>query len=489
MIREIKIPEIGENVSSGTVVNVLVSKGDRIEADQPVLEVETEKAVVEIPSPAEGTIQEILVSTGDEVEIGQVIGKLDTEGAGAEGEQEREEGPKEEPEEPGEPEEPEEAEEPEEPEEPAEGPKDAEEREQRRQPAPEKAAGERAAREKKPEAARARADGSKREEPAPEEPEEPSEVAPAAPSVRRLARELGADIHAIEGTGPGGRITADDVKAYVKAEMRATGGADEPRRPAAGKTAGTGAPGRPEDELPDFSRWGEIERQKMNRVRQTIAANTAHAWQVVPHVTQFDKADLSGVQRFLQRYAKTAERASTKLTLTAVLTKVLALGLERFPRFNASIDVGAGELILKHYVHIGLAVDTEHGLMVPVIRDADQKSILELAAEVVDLAQKARDRKLALEDFEGGTFTISNQGGIGGTQFTPVVFWPQVAILGVSRTRTEAVYEDEAFVPRPMLPLSLSYDHRIIDGADAARFLRWVAEAIEDPLLIHLERA
>jgi pyruvate dehydrogenase E2 component (dihydrolipoamide acetyltransferase) len=474
MTKEIKIPEIGENIVSGTVVRLLVSEGQTVEADQPILEVETDKALVEIPAPAAGTIVELLVASGEEVKIGQVIGTLDSE-AVQEGEakSDPESAAKPESEPPAPEPEPESESEPPAPEpEPESEPSEpsAPKPESKSAAPPEPEPESKSAAPPKPESESKPKPESKSAAAAAMTARDEEEVVPAAPSVRRLARELGADLQGLGGSGPGGRITAEDVKAHVKQAMQAPG-----------------SPGRGAFPLPDFGRWGSIRREPLGRVRQTIAANTHNAWSTIPHVTQFDRADVTALQEFQQRHERTAERAGGKLTVTAILLKIVALGLRRFPRFNASIDPDAAEVILKEYVHIGLAVDTEHGLMVPVLRDADRKSILDLSIEIKALADKARARKLALEEFEGGTFTVSNQGGIGGTNFTPVVFWPQVAILGVSRTQIEPRFTEGAFVPRPILPLSLSYDHRLLDGADAARFLRWLAEAIEQPLLTHFE--
>ncbi|MGA6926795.1 MAG: 2-oxo acid dehydrogenase subunit E2, partial [Desulfosarcina sp.] len=293
----------------------------------------------------------------------------------------------------------------------------------------------------------------------------------AAPSIRRLARELGVDIRDVSGSGPGGRIREADIKATVKASL--------------GSVAGSGDAQAPE--LPDFSRWGEVETEAMETVRRLTARGTAASWTTVPHVTQFDEADISGMTAFIDKKAQQAEKAGAKLTLTAILTRVCAAALNRFPRFNASIDMANQRIVLKRYVHIGMAVDTPRGLLVPVIRDADRKSLIELAKVIGDLAQRARDKKIKPDELEGGTFTISNQGGIGGVGFTPIVLWPQVAILGVSRSAIKPVYVEERFEPRTILPLALSYDHRMIDGADAARFLRWICDALEQPMTLFLD--
>jgi pyruvate dehydrogenase E2 component (dihydrolipoamide acetyltransferase) len=296
--------------------------------------------------------------------------------------------------------------------------------------------------------------------------------------VRRFARELGVDIHAVKAAGPGERITEADVKAYVKKELSAEskpGVAEHSLAPAE----------RPA--LPDFSRWGEVETRELTSVRRLTAGSVAVSWQTVVHVTQFERVDITAAMDFMGRNADKVADQGGKLTITAVLMKICAAALTRFPAFNASIDPENNQLILKKYVHIGLAVDTPRGLLVPVVRNVDRKTILELAVDIVDLARRARNKKIKPDEMEGGTFTISNQGGIGGTDFTPVVFWPQAAILGVSRATTEPQYVDGELRPRTVLPLALSYDHRIADGADAARFVRWIRDSIEHPLTAHLD--
>jgi pyruvate dehydrogenase E2 component (dihydrolipoamide acetyltransferase) len=300
--------------------------------------------------------------------------------------------------------------------------------------------------------------------------------APAAPSVRRVARELGVEIHQVPGSGPGGRISAEDVKAFVKRVMSAGG----PRAVPLPGAVPAPAP------LPDFSRWGGIERRPMRAVRRKTAEHLGQAWAQIPHVTQFDKADVTALEELRKRHAKEAEAAGGKLTMTAILVKAVGAALEAFPQFNASLDMASEELVLKKYVHVGIAVDTDRGLLVPVIRDVNQKNIVELSVELAQVSEKARAGKTTLEEMQGGCITITNLGGIGGTAFTPIVNHPEVAILGVSRAAFEPVYIDGTFQPRLMLPLSLSYDHRAIDGADGVRFLRWICEALEQPFLLSL---
>ncbi|MEO8522948.1 MAG: 2-oxo acid dehydrogenase subunit E2, partial [Acidobacteriota bacterium] len=310
--------------------------------------------------------------------------------------------------------------------------------------------------------------------PAPAAPAAPAEDAvegalpPSAPSVRRLARELGVEIRQVAGTGPDGRISVEDVQAFVRAALSGSGG---------------GAPAVP---LPDFSKWGEVERKPMSNIRRKTAEHLSHAWNAIPHVTQQDKADITALEPLRKQYGAQAEKAGGKLTMTVVALKIVAAALRKFPQFNSSVDMARQEIVYKHAVHIGVAVDTPRGLLVPVIRDVDRKGVIELAAELGTLSEKARTGKLSLDDMQGAGFTITNLGGIGGTSFTPIVNWPEVAILGISRGVHEAVYDGAAFQPRQMLPLSLSYDHRAIDGADGARFLRWVVEAFEQPFVVLL---
>jgi pyruvate dehydrogenase E2 component (dihydrolipoamide acetyltransferase) len=308
----------------------------------------------------------------------------------------------------------------------------------------------------------------------PAPPVEHGPAAPAAPSVRRLAREVGVDINEVQGTGSEGRISLEDVKEHARRILSSIGSSR-------GTAQAEAAP------LPDFSRWGDIERQPMSNIRRKTAEHLSHAWTTIPHVTQCDKADVTELEELRKKYRDQVQKAGGSLTMTAILVKVLATAVRRFPQFNASVDIQSQEIIHKKYVNVGIAVDTDRGLLVPVIRNADAKSITEIAVEVHQAAEKARDRKLTLEEMSGGTISISNLGGIGGTYFTPIVNWPEVAILGVSRGTFEPVWKDGQFVPRQLLPLSLSYDHRVIDGADAMRALRWIVEAIEQPFLLSLQ--
>lgn len=461
MITEITLPEISENVESGNVITLLVSKGDQVEMDQPLLEIETDKASVEVPSTAAGTVEEILVSEGEDVKVGAVIARINTEGGASEeesspaGEAEGSQGP-------------------------AETPESEEPAAEEESDADEAAAGEtgREASQVESAAAESTAEPEERDSP-PARPEIPKSAGgkiPASPSTRRLAREIGVDITEVTGTGPGGRVTPEDVKRHSR-ESRTGGG------PGAHAAAGMSSAFT----LPDFSRWGETHREKLTTVRRITGENTQQAWQTIPHVTQFDEADVTELEAFRTRFSKLAEKRGVKLTVTSILMKVVARGLRRFPRFNSSLDAPAGQIVYKDFINISVAADTDRGLLVPVVRNVEEKSILAISAELGDLAGRAREKKIKPEEMEGGTFTISNLGGIGGTGFTPVVFPPQVAILGVARSQTKPVWRDGEFEPRLILPLSLSYDHRVIDGADGSRFLRWICDSLEQPLYMELE--
>jgi pyruvate dehydrogenase E2 component (dihydrolipoamide acetyltransferase) len=448
---DFKVPELGENVAGGDVTRVLVKVGETIAREQPVVELETDKATIEVPSSVAGVVKEIRVKQGDKIKVGEVLLSVDDAGAAPAKE--------------------------------AQKPVREEEPQEQAPPKPEKVVA--MARPQKQVEAPAQA--PKPFESAPQAKpfdaaqgrrEERGPAAPAAPSVRKLAREVGVDIHDVQGTGPAGRISQEDVKEHARRILSSVGSSAE-----AGRAGSRLAPPPP---LPDFAKWGEIERQPMSNIRRKTAEHLAHAWNAIPHVTQCEKADITSLEALRKKYAPEVETREGKLTITAILVKVLAAAVKQFPQFNASADMQAQEIVFKRFVNIGVAVDTDRGLLVPVIRNADQKNITQIAIEVQQAAVKARDRKLTLDDMSGGGISISNLGGIGGTYFTPIVNWPEVAILGVSRGHMEPVWTGSAFEPRLMLPLSLSYDHRVIDGADAMRFLRWVADALEQPFLLSL---
>ena len=451
MAQDILVPEVSDGVTQGTVIGLSVAAGDRVEADQTLLEMETDKAVVAIPCPFDGVITEVLVAEGDTVQVGQAIMKGEAGqdgGSAAAAPADKEEAASEEPAR----------------DEPAPAPEPVDTPEPALPPSPAAAPA--------PAAADAPVDQALDLSPV----RAGDRVAPAAPSVRRLARDLGVDIYQVQGTGPAGRISEQDVRSFVKETMqRITGGGPAPV--ATGEFPGLHAQ-RP---LPDFSKWGPVSQEKLSKVRDITADAMSYAWSTIPMVTQYDKADISELEAFRREFNLMAS-AENKLTMTAILIKVCAAALKAFPQFNSSLDLARKEIILKHYVHIGVAVDTPGGLLVPVIRDADSKGIEKLAVELNETAVKTRERRISPADMEGGTFTISNLGGIGGTAFTPIVYAPQVAILGVSRSVTEPVWNGREFAPRNMMPLSLTYDHRVIDGADGARFLRFICEAIEKPI-------
>jgi pyruvate dehydrogenase E2 component (dihydrolipoamide acetyltransferase) len=450
---EFKVPELGENVATGDVTKVLVNIGDTITREQPVLELETDKATIEVPSSVAGVVREIRVKKGDKVKVGAVVLTVDAPGSANGGGNEA----------------------------------------QAKTPLPDAAP----SLDAPPVAAASQpAPAPPRLVPMPvRQPSEPApsapmdfaqgkpaaradgRAAPASPAVRRLAREIGVNINDVEGTGPHGRITQEDVKEQARRILSSVGAAGG---------VGPGAVARPARQLPDFAKWGDVERQAWTNVRRVTSEHLSYAWNTIPHVTQFDKADVTELEALRKRHKEQVAQAGGSLTVTAMLVRILATAVGKFPQFNASIDIERGEIVYKKYVNVGVAVDTDRGLLVPVIRNADEKNITQIAVELNQLAQRARERKLTVEEMSGGSITISNLGGIGGTYFTPIVNWPEVAILGVSRGTIEPVWKDDRFEPVQRLPLSLSYDHRVIDGADAMRFLRWVAEAIEQPFLLSL---
>lgn len=403
MQREIKIPEVGENVESIQVVRVLVAVGDKIAADQPVLELETGKAVVEVPSPEGGTVMQITVSEGDDVKVGQLFAVV--EGSG--------------------------------------------EAESASEPVPEAAPVS-----ETPDlpAESANADEA-REAPPPlsavtEAAVSSSRMIPAAPSIRKFARELGVDIARVRGSGAHGRVSRDDIKSFVREQRVET----------------VGAPSTTAPKLPDFSKWGDVTEEKMSAIRVQTAAHMETCWSNIPHVTIHDKVDITELEQLRKKYAERAEKRGGKLTMAVMATRVVASALKQFPRFNASVDMANRSIIYKSYVNVGVAMATDRGLVVPVIRDTDGKNMVELAAEISEIAVRARKGQLKMDEMQGGTFTVTNLGRVGGSYFTPIINYPEVAILGMGRTFQESGVDRDA-EPRTMLPLSLSFDHRIIDGA------------------------
>ena len=409
---DLKLPPLGEGADSGTVVNLFVKEGDQVSKDQPILELENEKAVATIPATAAGTVTKVFVQPGDKISVGQRILSLKESGV------------------------------------------------------PEASGAAR----KGPLASKRAEIAAPEDERAPEAEEVPEgEALPpakpglepaAAPSVRKLARELGIDLARVRGSERGGRIVLGDA------------GASSQRWPI--------PPAKSVPERVNFSQWGPVGRKPLSALRQVIARRMSESWHAVPRVTQFDEADVTGLMALGKKYAAAYDQKGARLTLTAFALKVAVEALRKHPVFNTSLDESAQEIVLKEYYHLGVAVDTEAGLMVPVIRDVDKKNLSDLSEELEELGKKARERKLAAEEMKGGTFTISNQGGIGSGHFTPIVNLPEVAILGLGRGAMKALARADKIVPRLMLPLALSYDHRVIDGAAAARFMVDLVQGFEN---------
>jgi pyruvate dehydrogenase E2 component (dihydrolipoamide acetyltransferase) len=449
-----KLPDLGEGIHEAEIVDILVSKGDQVEEGQEVLTVETDKATVDIPSPTTGTVTEIHVQPDQLVQVGDVLITFSGDEEGVAPEQE-----------------------------------EAPHQEREGAPRPEGEEGTAPSGGKE-----------EREEKAPP-PEEGKELGPvpASPSTRRLARELQVDLQAVPPSGPGGRVTAEDVRAFARAGGEAAQRAGEPVAEAAPEEA-QAAPQRRQrpsvrpsevsaPALPDFTRWGPVERVPLRSVRRTIAQRMARSWSQVPHVSHQDVADITELEQLRQRCRLQVEEQGGQLTLTALAMKAAVAALKEHPRFNASLDPDAQEIVLKNYYHLGIAVDTEQGLIVPVVRDVDRKSLTELSIELAELAERTRQGQATIEDLRGGTFTITNVGPIGGTAFMPIINYPQAAILGMARARWQPAVlqrgEGEERVPsiepRYLLPLVLTFDHRIVDGADAARFMRSIVSMLEDP--------
>ena len=424
MASEFVLPELGEGVEQGDIVAVSISSGDVVKPGQSVVELETDKATVDVPFDKGGKVTEILVSVGDTVKIGAPLFKYEPAASG-----------------------------------------DAPVA-----PAPEQ---NETPKEKKPEI---KEEVKEKEEPSPapdstEDTEKDSGLIPAGPAARRLAREKNIDITRVPGTGARGRITVEDVEAFASGT---TGGT----QPAGSSFAPV--------QMPDFSRFGEVTREPFTNVRRATAKHLSLSWNTAPHVTQHNLVNVTDLEVWRKQNAGLVEKAGGKLTVTSIIVKIVAQALLKFPNFNASIDMDREEIILKKYVNIGIAVDTPRGLLVPVMRDVNKKSITEISIEIGEMSTRAREKKTGLDELAGGCFTVTNLGGIGGHFFTPILNHPEVAILGVSRSRMEPLYEDGEFIAAEMLPLSLSYDHRMIDGADAARFVKWISNAMENPMSILL---
>jgi pyruvate dehydrogenase E2 component (dihydrolipoamide acetyltransferase) len=437
-LKEARVPDIGD-FSDVPVIELLVAAGQAVKKDQGLITLESDKATMEVPAPFDGVIRELRVKVGDSVSEGDLVAMIET-GAGDAA---------------------------------ASKPEPASKLEPAPTPTPAPPA---------PAAAKAPDTAASSERPAPSAPRAtppvafdadallPGKVPYASPAVRAFARELGVDLARVAGSGRKGRITREDVQGFVKQVMRGQAAA-----PAAAGGAGLSLLPWPKV---DFAKFGEIETRPLSRIKKISGANLARNWAMIPHVTQQDEADITEMEAFRRKLAE--EHKDVKITPLVFLIKAVVAALKKFPHFNASLDESGENLVLKKYFHVGIAVDTPDGLVVPVIRDCDRKGMLELAAEMAEISRKAREKKLGPADMSGGCFSISSLGGIGGTGFTPIVNAPEVAILGVSRSSTKPVWDGKAFQPRLMLPLSLSYDHRVIDGADAARFTSYLAQVLGD---------
>lgn len=438
-IREARVPDIG-GYSDVPVIELLVAVGDTVAKDQGLATLESDKATMEVPAPFAGVIRELKIRVGDTVSEGAVVALIETAGEDADAPAKAEAAA------------------------PAPAPTPDAEPDAKSAPKAEAPA--------KPAQPRPAAAGEARTPPVAFGAESvmPGEVPYASPAVRVFARELGVDLSQVRGSARGGRISKEDVQAYVKSVM--SGAA----RPAV--TAGGGGLNLLPWPKVDFAKFGEVETQPLSRIKKISGANLARNWAMIPHVTQHDEADITEMEAFRKRLGE--EHKDTKVTPLVFLIKAAVAALKKFPQFNASLDESGEHLVLKKYFHIGIAVDTPDGLVVPVIRDCDRKGLLELSTELGEISKKAREKKLGPAEMSGGCFSISSLGGIGGTAFTPIVNAPEVAILGVSRSRIKPVWNGKEFVPRLMLPLSLSYDHRVIDGADAARFTSYLAQVLGD---------
>lgn len=436
-VKEITVPDIGD-FDAVDVIEVLVGPGDTVAAEDSIITLESDKATMEVPCPVDGTVTEMLIQPGDKVAEGTPVAKMEVSGDSAGG-----------------------------------GDAGDDAAAAAEAPAAEPAAPEPApAREPAPAPAATPA----KQADAPALSAETQRLAHAGPSVRRFARELGVPLDQVTGTGRKGRISREDVQSYVKSALE--GGAAATPAPAAAPAAeGAGIPPIP---AVDFSRFGEVEEVDLPRIKRLSGPHLHRSWLNIPHVTQFDEADITELDAFRKAEKAAAEKAGVKLTPLAFMVKASARALSEFPDFNSSLRSDGAALIRKHYINIGVAVDTPQGLVVPVIKDADRKGIYDIAGDLAELSGKARDGKLGAGDMQGGTFSVSSLGGLGGTAFTPIVNAPEVAILGVSKTATKPVWDGSQFVPRLMLPLSLSYDHRVIDGAAAARFTTYLTGVLGD---------
>ena len=438
---EVKVPDIGD-FKDVPVIEVLVKPGDAVKKDDSLITLESDKATMEVPAPSSGTVKEIRVKVGDKVSQGVAILTMEAALAAATGR-------------------------------PTAGAAPAQAGGQLPAPAVRAAAPAPAPAPKVAEPAPAPAPAPQPPAPAPASESPAAHLAHASPGVRRFARELGVDISKVQGSGPKGRILKEDVQNFVKQSL--AGGIAPGVVAKGGGLADLGLPPWPKV---DFAKFGPIEAKPLSRIQKISGPVLARNWVMIPHVTQFDEADITDLEAFRAKVNEENAKAGIKVTPLAFLVKAVVAALKRFPAFNASLD--GDNLILKHYWHIGFAADTPQGLLVPVIKNADQKGVIQIAQETSELAAKAREGKLGPADMQGGTFSISSLGGIGGTAFTPIINAPEVAILGVSKAAMKPVWNGKEFVPRQMMPLSLSYDHRVIDGASAARFTSYLAQVVAD---------
>ena len=431
-LKQILIPDIGD-FEDVPIIDVYIKVGDVIDSDSSVVALESEKAVLDVPSPFAGTITKVLLKEGDTVSKGSVVAEIEVASEG-------EEMPVEEPK----------KEQPEEP-----------KKEEKTEPPKEEAKPEPVAEVEKP------IHVAKEEKPDLINEQAPGAVYHATPSLRTYARELGVDLARVKGSGPNGRILHEDVQALVRKALSGMGTASA----SFGKI-----------ELEDFSKYGKTERKKLTRIQKISGPHLQKSWQIIPHVTQYDEADVTELEALRRTIKEEMKRSADPVSISILpfIVKAVVAALKKFPEMNASFDEESGELILKRYYHIGIAVDTPEGLIVPVLKDADAKSVTDIARELASLSQKARERKLRPEDLSGGSFSISSLGGIGGTAFTPLINPPQVAILGVSRLAKKPVWDGKEFVPRDILPFSVAYDHRVIDGAAGVRFTTYLASLLGD---------
>lgn len=449
MALEFKLPDLGEGIHEAEILDIKVKEGDSVKEDQILFEVETDKAAVEVPSPYAGKVAKIFFKVGDTAKVGNVMITIETADAPVKQERAKPESV------------------------PAE-------------------VHHAAAQQSSPVGAGVGAGATgagTRTTPSSGNGKPAGKVVPAAPATRKMARDLGVDLHSVHGSGPGGRVTKEDVRAFSEGVTSIPGGIKSAPSNQGDQSAAIGKKAitlPTAIRLPEFSKQGKVERVPLRSLRKKIAANMTESWQHVPRVSNFDEADVTQLEKTRQKYEKQVTKAGGKLTMTAITIKAVVSALKKFPQFNASLDEEKEEIVLKHFYNVGIAVATDRGLIVPVIKDADQKNLVDISIELADLAQKTRDNKIELDRLQGGTFTISNIGPIGGTGAVPMVNFPEVAIMAMARAQERPVVRDGQIVIRTIMPLSLSFDHRVCDGAEAAMFLRHIADCLEDPFAILL---